>query len=74
MVAAAIIRMGGTAAAPSANAAVDITGERAFSPSETTWPTYLNIRLLLTSADRDIGARLYAYSTTKHVHSRQDDI
>jgi hypothetical protein len=26
--------------------------------SEATWPTYLNIRLLLTSADRVIGARL----------------
>src|SRR6202022_1260045 len=33
MVAAAIIRMGETAAAPSANAAVDVTGlERGFSP------------------------------------------
>jgi hypothetical protein len=39
--------------------AVDIAGKLARGlPSEETWPTYLNIRLLLMSADRDAGERL----------------
>jgi len=47
---------------------------RGVSLSEATWPTYLNIRLLLTNADRALARGYTPYSTIRHLHSRQDDI